>query len=132
VRRRPRKRAPVAACPPRQGKPRRRPLAPQLADELRQLRDERQPTPTDPVVCGLESKRLQPTILAAIIGRAAERAGLEKCVTAHTLRHTAATPSSRPSPSAAEAPLRHRRLALVLAFADDQRPLLRREVYRSS
>jgi integrase/recombinase XerC len=72
-------------------KPRRQPLAPQLAEELRQLRDERQAAPTDPVFCGLEGKRLQPTILAGIISRAVEQAGLEKRVTAHTLRHTAAT-----------------------------------------
>jgi integrase/recombinase XerC len=78
----------------RQGKgakPRRQPLAPQLAEELQQLRDERRPTPSDPVFCGLEGKRLQPTILAGIITRAAGQAGLEKRVTAHTLRHTAAT-----------------------------------------
>jgi len=55
------------------------------------LRNERRPAPTDPVFCGLEGKRLQPTILAGIISRAAERAGLTKRVTAHTLRHTAAT-----------------------------------------
>jgi site-specific recombinase XerD len=72
-------------------KPRRQPLAPQLANELRQLRNERRPAPTDPVFCGLEGKRLQPTILAGIISRAAERAGLTKRVTAHPLRHTAAT-----------------------------------------
>ena len=72
-------------------KPRRQPLAPQLAGELRQLRSERRPAPTEPVFCGLAGKRLQPTILAGIIGRAAERAGLTKRVTAHTLRHTAAT-----------------------------------------
>src|SRR5207247_1711643 len=35
--------------------------------------------------------RLQETILADIIRRAAKRAGIEKHVTAHTLRHTAAT-----------------------------------------
>jgi integrase len=78
----------------RQGKgakPRRQPLAPQLAEELQQLRDERRPAPSDPVFCGLEGKRLQPTILAGIISRAAEGAGLPKRVTAHTLRHTAAT-----------------------------------------
>lgn len=78
----------------RQGKgakPRRQPLAPQLAEELRQLREQRQPSPTYPVFCGLEGKRLQPTILAGIISRAAEQARLEKRVTAHTLRHTAAT-----------------------------------------
>jgi integrase len=78
----------------RQGKgakPRRQPLAPQLGDELRQLREERQPAPSDPVFCGLKGTRLQPTILAGIISRAAEQARLEKRVTAHTLRHTAAT-----------------------------------------
>ncbi len=51
----------------------------------------RYPEPTDPVFCGLQGGRLQETILADIIGRAAKRAGLEKHVTAHTLRHTAAT-----------------------------------------
>ena len=45
----------------------------------------------DPVFCGLRGGRLQPTIFAGIIRRSAERAGLEKHVTAHTLRHTAAT-----------------------------------------
>lgn len=49
------------------------------------------PEPTDPVFCGLQGGRLQQTILADIIGRAARRAGIEKHVTAHTLRHTAAT-----------------------------------------
>jgi integrase len=73
------------------GKPRRQPLAPQLADELRQLRAERQPAAKDPVFCGLAGGRLQETTLAHIISRAAMRAGLEKHVTAHTLRHTAAT-----------------------------------------
>jgi hypothetical protein len=43
------------------------------------------------VFCGLQGGRLQQTILADIIGRTAKRAGLEKHVTAHTLRHTAAT-----------------------------------------
>jgi integrase len=78
----------------RQGKgakPRRQPLALQLAEELRQLRDEQQPAPSDPVFCGLAGKRLQPTILAGIISRAAEGADLAKRVTAHTLRHTSAT-----------------------------------------
>ncbi len=41
--------------------------------------------------CGLGGARLQPTILAGIIHRTATRAGIEKHVTAHTLRHTAAT-----------------------------------------
>ena len=73
------------------GKPRRQPLAPPLARELALLRATRDAPADAPVFCGLEGKRLQPTILAAIIHRAAERAELEKRVTAHTLRHTAAT-----------------------------------------
>jgi integrase/recombinase XerC len=73
------------------GKPRRQPLPAGLARELRELRDARQPEPTDPVFCGLAGGRLQQTILADIIRRAAKRARLEKHVTAHTLRHTAAT-----------------------------------------
>ena len=39
----------------------------------------------------MQRGRLSPNILAAIVKRAAERAGIEKRVTAHTLRHTAAT-----------------------------------------
>jgi integrase/recombinase XerC len=73
------------------GKPRRQPLAPSLARELALLRAERGAAADAPVFCGLEGKRLQPTILAGIIRRAAERAVIEKRVTAHTLRHTAAT-----------------------------------------
>jgi integrase/recombinase XerC len=73
------------------GKPRRQPLPAGLARELRKLRDARRPEPTDPVFCGLAGGRLQETILADIIRRAAKRAGIEKHVTAHTLRHTAAT-----------------------------------------
>lgn len=73
------------------GKSRRQPLPAGLARELRQLRDARQPEPTDPVFCGLAGGRLQETILADIIRRADKRAGIEKHVTAHTLRHTAAT-----------------------------------------
>ncbi|MGH3082593.1 MAG: tyrosine-type recombinase/integrase [Gaiellaceae bacterium] len=73
------------------GKSRRQPLPVRLARELLKLRDARQPAPTDPVFCGLAGRRLQETILADIIRRAAKRAGIEKHVTAHTLRHTAAT-----------------------------------------
>ncbi len=73
------------------GKSRRQPLPAGLARELRKLRDARQPEPTEPVFCGLAGGRLQETILADIIRRAAKRAGIEKHVTAHTLRHTAAT-----------------------------------------
>lgn len=72
-------------------KPRRQPLAPQLADELQQLQQQLRPAGSEPVFCGLAGGRLQPKVLAAIIKRAAVRAGLEKRVTAHTLRHTAAT-----------------------------------------
>jgi site-specific recombinase XerD len=73
------------------GKPRRQPLAPSLAHELAFLRSERGATADAPGFCGLAGRRLQPTILAGIIRRAAERAAIEKRVTAHTLRHTAAT-----------------------------------------
>jgi len=73
------------------GKPRRQPLPARLAQELLKLRDARQPAPTDPVFCGLEGGRLRETILADIIRRAAKRAEIGKHVTAHTLRHTAAT-----------------------------------------
>ncbi len=72
-------------------KSRRQPLPASLARELRRLRAVRQPEPTNPVFCGLEGGRLQETILADIIRRASKRAGIEKHVTAHTLRHTAAT-----------------------------------------
>ncbi len=75
----------------KRSKSRRQPLPASLARELWRLRAARQPEPTDPVFCGLEGGRLQETILADIIRRAANRAGIEKHVTAHTLRHTAAT-----------------------------------------
>jgi integrase/recombinase XerC len=73
------------------GKTRRQPLPASLARQLQRLANAHDPEPTDPVFCGLHGGRLQETILADIIGRAATRAGLEKHVTAHTLRHTAAT-----------------------------------------
>jgi site-specific recombinase XerD len=73
------------------GKPRRQPLALALARELGRRRAAVAPSADEPVFCGLEGRRLQRTILGLIIRRAAERAGLEKRVTAHTLRHTAAT-----------------------------------------
>jgi integrase/recombinase XerC len=73
------------------GKPRRQPLAPVLAAELIRLRQEAEPRPEASVFRGLRGGRLQPTILAGIIARAAKGAGIEKRVTAHTLRHTAAT-----------------------------------------
>jgi site-specific recombinase XerD len=71
-------------------KPRRQPLAPSLARDLRQL-SPAQPAATAPVFTGLAGGRLQPTVLANIIRRSASRAGIEKPCTAHTLRHTAAT-----------------------------------------
>jgi len=73
------------------GKPRRQPLAPALACTLRERRDTLHPGADQPVICGLAGKRLTVSILCAIVRRAAERAGLEKHVTPHTLRHTAAT-----------------------------------------
>jgi integrase/recombinase XerD len=75
----------------KRGRPRRQPLPRSLADELSRERIRRAGSATDPVFCGLGGRRLQPTILANIIRRTATRAGLEKHVTAHTLRHTAAT-----------------------------------------
>jgi integrase/recombinase XerC len=89
-------------------KSRSQPIPARLARELRTLRDARQPTPTDPVFCGLNGGRLQETILADIIRRAATRAGIEKHVTAHTCAtlprpgcgKSAATPASSPSTSA--------------------------------
>ena len=82
---------PSALVPGKANRPRRQPLAPTLAEELRELREQRRPAPTDPVFCGLLGGRLSPKILASIVRRNAERAGIEKRVTAHTLRHTAAT-----------------------------------------
>jgi integrase/recombinase XerC len=73
------------------GRPRRQPLPAQLARELAQLRRSLGAAAADPVFCGLAGGRLQPTILANLIRRAARNADLEKRVTAHTLRHTAAT-----------------------------------------
>jgi site-specific recombinase XerD len=73
------------------GKPRRQPLPAVLADEFARRRATFQPGAETPVFCGLAGKRLTSTILATIIRRAAERAGLEKRVSAHALRHTAAT-----------------------------------------
>ncbi len=72
-------------------KPRRQPLPIALARRLEQLRTARRAEAESPVFCGLAGRRLQPGILGLIVRRAAARAGLEKRVTAHTLRHTAAT-----------------------------------------
>lgn len=73
-------------------RPRRHPLSPALAAELAALKQERRSSSLDdPVFCGLARRRPQPTVLAAIISRSARRAGIDKRVTAHTLRHTAAT-----------------------------------------
>lgn len=72
-------------------KPRRQPLAPALAAELAARRREVEPSPEAPVFTGLAGGRLQPTTLANIIRRCSTRAAIDKAVTAHTLRHTAAT-----------------------------------------
>jgi site-specific recombinase XerD len=73
------------------GRPRRQPLPEGLARRLCRWRAAREASASDPVFCGLGGGRLQPTILAGIIHRSAARAGIDKHVTAHTLRHTAAT-----------------------------------------
>jgi integrase/recombinase XerC len=73
------------------GRPRRQPLPNEVAVKLAQLRAEREPSDDDAVFCGLAGARLQPTILAGIIRRCTRKAGITKHVTAHTLRHTAAT-----------------------------------------
>lgn len=73
------------------GKPRRQPLVPALAKELAKRHAALTPGAEDPVFCGAQGKRLQRSILGLIIRDAAERAAIHKRVTAHTLRHTAAT-----------------------------------------
>lgn len=70
---------------------RRQPLPEQLAAELRAVRAHRDARPEDPVFCGLAGGRLSAKVLAAIVRRAAKRARIDKRVTVHTLRHTAAT-----------------------------------------
>src|SRR6266545_4054829 len=113
------------------GKSRRQPLPARLAHELLKLRDARQPALTDPVFCGLEGGRLQETILADIIRRAAKRARIEKHVTAHTLRHTAATwlrqevvtPASSPSTSATPTSPRSRVTRTSTARSCSKRPV---------
>lgn len=72
-------------------KPRRQPLAPALAAELAARHREIDPPNDAPVFTGLAGGRLQPATLANIICRCAARASIDKAVTAHTLRHTAAT-----------------------------------------
>jgi integrase/recombinase XerD len=73
------------------GKPRRQPLPQPLADEFRRQHAAHRPANDTPVFRGLAGKRLTSTILATLIRRAAQRAGIEKSISAHTLRHTAAT-----------------------------------------
>jgi integrase/recombinase XerC len=73
------------------GRPRRQPLPVELARRLSRWRAEREASASDPMFCGLGGARLQPTILAGIIHRRSSRAGVDKHITAHTLRHTAAT-----------------------------------------
>jgi site-specific recombinase XerD len=72
-------------------KARRQPLPPALAEEFVRLRAALSPAHDASVFCGLAGKRLSSTILATIIQRSAKRAAIQKHVSAHTLRHTAAT-----------------------------------------
>ena len=63
------------------GRPRRQPLARELARALAQTRGTTAtPNAAAPVFTGLAGGRLQPTILAAIVRRAAQRAAIEKHV----------------------------------------------------
>jgi site-specific recombinase XerD len=73
------------------GKPRRQPLPSQLVAELERWRSTRELSPTDPVFCGLAGGRLQGNVMSDVIRRTSRSARLSKHVTAHTLRHTAAT-----------------------------------------
>ena len=107
------------------GKPRRQPLPSQLVAEPERWRRERDPSPTDPVFCGLAGRRLQANILTDVIRRTATGAGLTKHVTAHThyvtpprrgcarrretrdsSRSTWGTPTSRPSAATRTSPAR--------------------------
>ncbi len=67
---------------------RRQPLPRQ---ELRDWREFRWPARTETVFCGLTGARLRTSKLERVIGRAADRVDLNKHVTAHILRNTAAT-----------------------------------------
>jgi site-specific recombinase XerD len=73
------------------GAPRRQPLPDQLVGELACWHELRQLVAGDHVFCGLAGGPLSPAALTRIISRAARHAALDKHVTAHTLRHTAAT-----------------------------------------
>ena len=72
-------------------KPRRQPLPAQLVQELEARRRTTTPSPDDYVFCGLQGGKLSATALTRLLNRCARPAGLSKHVTAHTLRHTAAT-----------------------------------------
>jgi integrase len=67
------------------------PLPMQLSGELRGWRELRRPARTEQVFSGLTGARMRTRTLQRIIGRAAHRVDLNKRVTAHTLRFTAAT-----------------------------------------
>jgi integrase len=82
------------------GKPRRQPLAQTLADELHELAIRRTPAADAPVFTGLAGGRLQPTVLANIIRRAAARGYRETLYRAYAPAHRGdvATPSNRRRP----------------------------------
>lgn len=72
-------------------KPRRQPVPVQLAQELKRRRGDCSPQPDDFVFCGLQGGKLSAAALTRLINRCVRPAELSKHVTAHTLRHTAAT-----------------------------------------
>jgi integrase/recombinase XerC len=72
-------------------KPRRQPVPAQLTCELTKRREVCLPQPNDFVFCGLQGGKLSATALTRLINRCVTPARLSKHVTAHTLRHTAAT-----------------------------------------
>jgi integrase len=69
---------------------RRQPLPMQLSGELRGWREFRRSADSETVFCGLTDARLRTSRLERIIGRAAYRVDLNKRVSAHVLRNTAA------------------------------------------
>ena len=72
-------------------RPRRQPLTAQLVGHAPAAAPALHPRPSDPVICGLGGKRLTVSILCTS-SAAPPAASLDgKPVTAHTLRHTAAT-----------------------------------------
>jgi integrase/recombinase XerD len=73
------------------GKPRRQPIPAQLTEALKTQHERCAPKDEDFAFCGLQGGKLSATALARLIKRCTEPTNISKHVTAHTLRHTAAT-----------------------------------------